>query len=151
MAASVVIRPVVAADFPQWAPLWAGYNTFYKRVLPDAVTQATWKRFLDPAEPMHAALAVTDGRALGMVHAIHHRSAWTTADHCYLQDLFVAEGARGHSVGRALVEHVCAAARHRGASRVYWVTHETNHAAMRLYDRIARRAPVVQYRCELEP
>ena len=33
-----------------------------------------------------------------------------------------------------------------GAQRVYWQTHETNHTAMRLYDRIAEKSGFVQYR-----
>jgi len=36
----LVIRPVAVTDFPQWAPLWEGYNTFYKRVLPPEITEA---------------------------------------------------------------------------------------------------------------
>jgi predicted GNAT family acetyltransferase len=61
-----------------------------------------------------------------LAHSIYHRSAWTTSDDCYLQDLFVADDARGGGVGRALIEHVYADARRRGASRVYWLTHESN-------------------------
>jgi GNAT superfamily N-acetyltransferase len=83
---------------------------------------------------------------LGLVHSIYHRSSWTTGDHCYLQDLFVADDARGGGIGRALIEHVYADAKRRGASRVYWLTHESNHNAMQLYDRIADRSPFIQYR-----
>jgi len=145
---SVEVRAVDSGDFDAWLALWKGYQRFYRMEIPGRVTLRTWERLLNPAEPMYAALAVTCDRALGLVHAIHHRSAWTTSDHCYLQDLFVAHHARGRSVGRALIEHVYTDAKRRGASRVYWVTHESNHEAMRLYDRIARRAPVVQYRQE---
>ena len=95
---------------------------------------------------MQAALAMTGERALGLVHSIYHRSAWTTADHCYLQDLFVAENARGAGIGRALIEHVYADAQRREASRVPWLTHESNHNAMQLHDRIADRASFIQYR-----
>ena len=38
MTATLSVRPVTATDFAQWAPLWGGYNTFYKRVLPDEVS-----------------------------------------------------------------------------------------------------------------
>ena len=31
MTNSLIIRPVMRADFPQWLPLWEGYNTFYGR------------------------------------------------------------------------------------------------------------------------
>ena len=65
---------------------------------------------------------------------------------CYLQDLFTAESARGLGVGRALIEAVCARARALGATRVYWQTHETNSAAMRLYDQVAEKSGFVVYR-----
>ena len=85
-------------------------------------------------------------QALGLVHSIYHRSTWTTGHYCYLQDLFVADDARGRGIGRALIEHVNADARHRGVSRVHWLTHESNHNAMHLYDRIANRSGFIQYR-----
>ena len=45
-----------------------------------------------------------------------------------------------------LIEHVYADATRRGVPRVYWTTHESNHNAMQLYDRIADRSPFIQYR-----
>lgn len=142
----VEIKSVETGDNDIWLTLWRRYQRFYQVDIPESVTLETWARFLDPVDPMHAALAVSRGEALGLVHSIYHRSTWTTSDYCYLQDLFVADEARGAGVGRALIEHVYADARRRGASRVYWVTHESNHAAMQLYDRIADRPGFIQYR-----
>jgi hypothetical protein len=110
------------------------------------VTLETWRRFLAPAEPMHAVLAMADGQALGLAHSVYQRSTWTLEDYCYLQDLFVADDARGGGIGRALIEHVYADARLRGASRVHWLTHESNRSAMQLYDRVADRSGFIQYR-----
>ena len=118
MTALLVILPVVAADFPQWAPLWAGYNTFYKRVLPDAVTQTTWKRFFDPAEPVQALVAEENGQLLGLVHYLFHRFTSMIEDNCYLADLFTNQAARGKGVGRKLIEAVYDKAREAGCSRV---------------------------------
>src|SRR3546814_15032754 len=81
-----------------------------------------------------------------MVHWVLHRSCWTAGDYCYLQDLFVAPDVRGGGHGRALIEHVYAQARAVNVARVYWLTHETNHTAMQLYDRIADRPGFIQYR-----
>ncbi len=53
---------------------------------------------------------------------------------------------RGKGVGRALIEHVYAKAAQAPASRVWWLTHETNAQAMRLYDHIADKSGFVQYR-----
>jgi GNAT superfamily N-acetyltransferase len=143
---SVAIKSIESNDFDIWLSLWKGYQRFYEVEIPESVTLKTWARFLDPVEPMNAALAMSGDQALGLVHSIYHRSTWTTADCCYLQDLFVADGARGGGVGRALIEHVYEDARRRGASRVYWTTHESNHDAMKLYDRIADRSGFLQYR-----
>ena len=104
------IRPITAADHAAWLPLWQGYQRFYNATIADETSALTWQRFLDPAEPMHAALAWRDGEAVGLVHYIYHRSCWTTGDYCYLQDLYVAENIRGGGIGRALIEHVYAEA-----------------------------------------
>jgi GNAT superfamily N-acetyltransferase len=64
----------------------------------------------------------------------------------YLQDLFTHADCRGPGVGRALIEAVQDAAAREGASRVYWLTHETNADAMKLYDKVAERTGCVHYR-----
>lgn len=140
------IRPLTAADHAAWLPLWQGYQRFYQAEIPAETSAVTWQRFLDPAEPMHAALAWQEGVAVGLVHFIYHRSCWTTGDYCYLQDLYVAESTRGAGIGRALIEHVYATARDAGASRVHWLTQETNYTGRQLYDRIADRSGFIQYR-----
>lgn len=150
MTGAIEIRTVGHGDFNSWLPLWEGYQRFYNVEIHEAITRETWARFLDPAEPMHAVIATVCGRALGFAHSIYHRSTWTTGDYCYLQDLFVEAGARGFGIGRALIDHVYADARRCGAPRVYWSTHETNHAAMELYDRVAERTGFIIYRKTLD-
>jgi GNAT superfamily N-acetyltransferase len=145
-----LVRSVLAADFACWLPLWEGYNAFYGRAgptaLPETVTRTTWARFLDPAEPVHALVADSDGELLGLVHYIFHRSTISIPPVCYLQDLFTVEHVRGRGVGRSLIEAVAARAREAGAERLYWLTHETNHIAMRLYDAVAERSGFIVYR-----
>jgi GNAT superfamily N-acetyltransferase len=146
----LTVRPVAEDDFAAWRPLWDGYNAFYGRsgatALPEETTHSTWARFFDPAEPVHALVAELDGRLVGLVHYIFHRSTTMLAPTCYLQDLFTAAEARGHGVGRALIEAVYAAARAAGSTRVYWQTHETNETAMRLYDQVAEKSGFLVYR-----
>ena len=142
----IEIRPVTAADHAAWLPLWQGYLHFYESELSAETSASTWQRFLDPAEPTNAALAWRDGRAIGLVQWIFHRSNWSIAHSCYLQDLFVSPEVRGGGVGRKLIEHVYGQARSLGSERVHWLTHETNQTAMQLYDRIAERSGFVQYR-----
>lgn len=143
------IVPLRPGDHTAWLPLWRGYQAFYDVDIPPDVSAVTWARLLDPAEPVAGALAWSRREAIGLVHHIRHRSCWTISDYCYLQDLFVAPGRRGSGIGRKLIEHVYAEAEREGCARVYWLTHETNAIAMRLYDRIAQRSGFVQYRKHL--
>jgi GNAT superfamily N-acetyltransferase len=146
MPRGIVIRPVGANERAAWEPLWKGYLDFYRASVPKEVYDATWARLHDPREPMHLLGGYVDGRLLGIVHYIYHRSCWTVGDYCYLQDLFVAEQARGHGLGRALIEAVYDEARSAGASRVHWLTMEDNATARALYDTLADRSGFIQYR-----
>jgi GNAT superfamily N-acetyltransferase len=147
---AILIRPIQPSDFAQWKPLWDGYNAFYGRegatALPEDVTRMTWSRFFDAYEPVHALVADRAGELLGLVHFLFHRSTISIAPTCYLQDLFTRESARGNGVGRTLIEEVYQRARQAGSSRVYWLTHETNETAMKLYDRVAEKSGFVVYR-----
>ena len=144
--ANVAIGPVPANERADWELLWKGYQAFYKVVISDETTAVTWARLHDPAEPMHVLGAYVGGKLCGIVHYLFHRSCWTIGDYCYLQDLFVAEDARNLGLGRALIEAVEERARAADASRVYWLTHETNAGARALYDQLAERPGFIQYR-----
>jgi GNAT superfamily N-acetyltransferase len=144
------IRPVQLQDFDQWKVLWDGYNAFYERVgptaLPEAITQSTWQRFFDAYEPVHALVAEEDGRLLGLVHYLYHRSTTSIGPNCYLQDLFTAEAARGKGVGRALIDAVIDISKAAGCGRLYWHTRESNVTAQRLYNQVAEGGGVMVYR-----
>lgn len=146
MTDRVVIRPVHDHERAAWEPLWAGYLTFYKTSVPAATTDVTWKRFQDDAEPMYVLGAYVDGKLTGIVHYLFHRSCWTIGNYCYLQDLFVTDGARGLGVGRALIEAVYEKATAAGASRVHWLTQNDNAQARILYDQVADNSGFMQYR-----
>ncbi|MDE1168833.1 MAG: GNAT family N-acetyltransferase [Pseudomonas sp.] len=143
---AIEIRPVSSADHQHWLPLWQAYQRFYQTQIPQQVSDVTWQRMLDPAEPINAALAWENGKAIGMVHFIYHRSCWTVENSCYLQDLIVADGQRGKGIGRQLIEHVYATARENDCVKVHWLTHETNATAILLYERIAERPGFIQFR-----
>lgn len=142
----LTLRPVTEADHAAWRALWNAYLAFYETALADDVSAITWQRFLDPAEPAHAALAWIEGEAVGLVQWIYHRSNWSIANACYLQDLYVAHTQRGLGIGRRLIAHVGEAARTAGCAKVHWLTHETNATAIALYQRVAEQPGFIQFR-----
>ena len=146
----LTIRPITAQDWPEWLPLWEGYNRFYGRAdstaLPTEITRNTFARFLDAREPVHALVAQQRGHLIGLAHYLFHLSTTSIAPTCYLQDLFTSEPARGKGVGGALIGAVHEHARLAGAARLYWQTHESNQAAMKLYDKVAQRSGFLVYR-----
>ena len=150
---SITVRPVEPRDWNAWKPLWDGYNAFYGRsgptALPDEITQATWRRFFDPSEPVFGLVAESDGEVVGIVNYLFHRSTTRLELTCYLQDLFTLPEQRGRGIGRALIEGVYAKARAAGIRRVYWQTHETNAAGRRLYDTVAKHLGFIVYSQDL--
>jgi GNAT superfamily N-acetyltransferase len=142
------IRDLRREDRPAWNVLWAGYLQFYQSSLPPEVSDTTFDRLLDAHEPMFAFVAQDNasGELLGFVHCVLHRGTWAVSNLCYLEDLFTAASARKRGVGRALIEAVYARADASGCERVYWLTHETNATARRLYDQVAEHRGFIQYR-----
>lgn len=150
MITNLIIRTVTPADYIQWIPLWLGYNAFYgrfgKTALDPEITSATWDRFFDETEPVYALVAELNGKLVGITHYLFHRSTSALKPVCYLQDLFTEPDIRGKGIGRELIKGVYDAAEKAGSSRVYWLTHETNATAMKLYDQVADRSGFVHYR-----
>ncbi|MBS0240891.1 MAG: GNAT family N-acetyltransferase [Proteobacteria bacterium] len=143
----VSVRPVEPRDREAWTRLFRAYVEFYKADVPDAIVALTWQRLFGSAPEFYGLVAVDAGEALvGILVAVFHRSTWSPTWVCYLEDLFVAPDARGSGAGRALIEALYREADARGATRTYWVTEETNTTARALYDRLATKAPFVQYR-----
>ncbi|OHX20218.1 GNAT family N-acetyltransferase [Chromobacterium sphagni] len=149
----IVVRPAEQNDYQAWRPLWDGYNAFYGRsgetALSEEITRQTWARFHDDAEPVNALVAEHQGRIIGLVHTVIHRSTTRLADVCYLQDLFTVPEARGQGVARALIKAVYQQATARQCNRVYWQTHETNQTARALYDKVAENKGFIIYGLEL--
>jgi GNAT superfamily N-acetyltransferase len=135
-------------DRAAWQELFAGYHAFSERPdWPRENYDATWER-IEKDERIHARGARLDGRLVGIVHFLVHPST-TSADLCYLQDLFTAPEARGQGVARALIAEVENWARERECARVYWHTKAGNETARRLYDQVAENRGFIQYVLEL--
>lgn len=141
------ITPTTASDEADWRRLWHDYLAFYETELPEAVYANSFARISDPSVTAYNGLiARADGVAVGIANYLFHCHGWQIAETCYLQDLFVASGARGTGAGRALLLAVYDAADAAGRPEVYWTTARDNAPARRLYDEIGVLTPFVKYR-----
>ncbi len=144
---SYKIRPLTPDDRDQWAGLWHDYLAFYETELGQHIYETTFRRLIDPQHTERGALVAEaeDGTLIGLVHYIFHAHNWSCEDVTYLQDLYVAEAARGTGAGRALIEAVYKLADEHGTPKVYWTTQEFNETARKLYDRIGTLTPFIKY------
>jgi GNAT superfamily N-acetyltransferase len=142
------VRRLESRDGDAWRRLFLAYIAFCRASVPDAVIELTWQRMMQGGDGEPVGLAAVDERdaAFGFAHLVMHRSTWSPTWYCYLEDLFVDASRRNEGAGRALIEAVCREADAHGCTRTYWVTEEANATARALYERVAARAPFVQYR-----
>ena len=139
------IRQLSKADYDQWRELWDQYLVFYKHQLPEAQTQLTFERLIDPDHGIHALVMEQDSKVIGFSHSSFTHSTWSQNQELYLEDLFVDPQYRGLGAGRALIEAVAEFGTKHGAKRLYWQTLKDNETAQRLYNTLADKTQIVIY------
>jgi GNAT superfamily N-acetyltransferase len=145
------IAPIEAAEFERLLPLIAAYQRFYDAENVDEErNRAFFRRFLAPSE-VGMLLGARDGdEIVGYACLYWHFSSTQAVETVLMNDLFVAEAARGRGVGRALIDASADVARERGAAHLQWATAPGNVTAQRLYDSTgAERSEWVEYELSL--
>jgi GNAT superfamily N-acetyltransferase len=145
----VSIRDAGPEDEATWRRLWAGYCEFYRSVVPPAVTDATWRRILDPKSSIFGRVAELDGVVVGFCNCVLHEGTWADRPICYLEDLYVDPQVRGQGVGRLLLQDLLDMGKTNGWEYLYWHTQAGNVTARRLYDTFTAADDFVKYRVRL--
>jgi ribosomal protein S18 acetylase RimI-like enzyme len=102
---------------------------------PEAALHGSVRRlFDDPGTEFLLGAPGQGGPPCGICQLRFRHSVWTSAEDCWLEDLFVTAEGRGQGIGRALVIAACERARERGAARIELDTSESNSAAIALYE-----------------
>ncbi len=145
------ISPVETAGFERLLPLIADYQRFYEvEEVDEARNRAFFRRFLAPSEDGMLLGARAGEDLVGYACLYWHFSSLSAAETVLMNDLYVAEGARGRGVGRALIEASADVARERGAAHLEWATAPSNVTAQRLYDSTgAMRSEWIEYELDL--
>jgi GNAT superfamily N-acetyltransferase len=129
--------PALKAD---WRRLYDDYAAFYKREMTDANAETVWGWINDPIHAQQAVIAVLDGVPVGLAHFQSIPSPLEAKHVGFLDDLFVADTARGKGVAKALLVHLNQVGQQRRWEIVSWITADDNYRARSLYDQIAQKA-----------
>jgi GNAT superfamily N-acetyltransferase len=136
-----VIATVTEADLRDLLPLMRGYCDFYEVDPSDEALLAMSRALIaDPEREGIQLLARDDGgQAVGFATIFWTWSTLSGSRIGVMNDLFVAESARGTGVAEELIAACAERARERGATSLDWTTAHDNHRAQRLYDRVGAR------------
>ncbi|MFD1949152.1 GNAT family N-acetyltransferase [Sphingomonas arantia] len=88
---------------------------------------------------MFAHVAVLDGAVVGVALWFQTYSTWTGRPSLYLEDLFVADVARGTGAGKALFRALAREAVRRDCARIDWAVLDWNETAAGFYEAIGAR------------
>lgn len=123
-----------AGELAEAAALLGEFRTWFGKTSPDddAIRGAV-ERIAAGGEGEFLLGAADDGEPAGVCQLRYRWSVWTSAEDCWLEDVFVRESARGTGLGRALVEAGIERARARGCRRIELDVDEANEPALALY------------------
>jgi GNAT superfamily N-acetyltransferase len=151
----MAIRAATEADLSALMPLLRGYCDFYGASPPDADLKQMVRALVAAADDQGFLLVATDGDGGDVVGFAACGWKWSSlrgARIVVLEDLFVAESARGRGHADALIEATATLARRHGAPAVTWLTAPDNHRAQAVYNRAGgQSAPFLEYELPLDP
>lgn len=81
-------------------------------------------------------IAEQDGRVLGISTWFYSWSSWTGRRGIYLEDLFVADAARGTGAGKALMAALARRCAAEGLARIEWAVQGDNLGGQAFYRRL---------------
>lgn len=146
-AAAWVVTDLRGADRAAWHQLYLGYCNFYEVPTPQGKFDRVWGWLHDPANEVEGIVVrpTHDGAPIGLAHYRPFARPLHGTVGCYLDDLFVAESARGTGAVDALLAELRRRARDSGWDVVRWITRESNARARSTYDRLATPTDLVTY------
>jgi ribosomal protein S18 acetylase RimI-like enzyme len=101
---------------------------------------------MDHNHPLCCLIALdASGTAQGFTLYLPIAFTWSKSDVCYLEDIYVRPESRGQGHARAMIAHLEDIGRKRGWYKIFWMTEADNHAAQRLYERVASRMDYLRY------
>jgi GNAT superfamily N-acetyltransferase len=149
----ITIDVAAEGDLPELLTLMRAYCDFYEVQPSDQALLAMSRALIaDPArEGMQLLARDARGTAIGFATIFWSWSTTKAARIGVMNDIFVAQGARGAGLADQLIAACRERCRRRGAVRLDWRTAPDNHRAQAVYDRVGgRRSQWVDYELPVE-
>jgi GNAT superfamily N-acetyltransferase len=149
----MVIREATQSDLPALMLLLRSYCDFYEADPSDEGLERMARAVIAAPEEEAFLLVAADGdsgEVVGFAACGWKWSSLRAARIVVLEDLFVAERARGRGHAEALIEATAELARRHAAPALTWLTAPDNRRARAVYDRVGGRSePSLEYELEL--
>jgi GNAT superfamily N-acetyltransferase len=152
-----IISVVGEDDLTDLLPLIRAYCTFYEVAPTDAALLALSRALIAEPDREGIQLLARDTREVGRPAVGFATVFWTwqtlqAARQGVMNDLFVAEAARGQRLADRLIAGCADAARRHGAASLCWQTARSNRAAQAVYTRVGAAPSMwIDYELALEP
>lgn len=143
-----VVRPARPEDLPRLVELMHEHIAYEKSApRPPGLADRLGPQLFAEDARLWALLAETPaGEVAGYAACSAEFSFWDARYYLHMDCLYLAEEARGHGLGAALMDGVAGLARELGLGHVEWQTPDWNEGAIRFYDRLgASRWPKLRY------
>ncbi|MFD7627647.1 GNAT family N-acetyltransferase [Streptomyces sp. NPDC059851] len=133
-----VVRPARPEDLPRLVELVHEHVAYEKSAPrpPGLADRLGPRLFAEDAQAWVLLAEDPDGRVVGYAACSAEFTFWDARHYLHMDCLYLAEEARGHGLGAALMDGVAALARERGLDQVQWQTPDWNEGAIRFYDRL---------------
>lgn len=133
-----VVRRARVGDLPRLVELMREHIAYEKSApRPPGLAERLGPQLFAEDARMWVLLAGTpDGDVAGYAACSAEFSFWDAHHYLHLDCLYLAEDARGHGLGAALMDGVRELARELGLGQVQWQTPDWNEGAIRFYDRL---------------
>ena len=132
------VWPASAQDIEAVSSLIAAFRSWWGKDEPtlEQIRETVGVLLRDPNTEFLLAAPDGDSPPAGVCQLRYRLSVWTGADDCWLEDLYVQDGARGAGLGRALVTAATERAAARGCRRMELDVNEQNTAALTFYEQL---------------
>jgi ribosomal protein S18 acetylase RimI-like enzyme len=132
------VWPASAQDVEAVSSLIAAFRSWWGKDEPtlDQIRETVAELLSDPNTEFLLAAPDGESPAAGVCQLRYRLSVWTGADDCWLEDLYVHDGARGTGLGRTLVTAAAERAAARGCRRMELDVNEQNTAALAFYEQL---------------